>query len=152
MSEVRVVEPGAGHRLAYLDGTVMSFLARGADTHETLSLWELTVPAGGQGPLPHVHHGHDELFYVLDGDLTLRSAEESFVVSKGGLVIVPRGAEHTFSNEGLTEMRMIGTFSPPKFEHYFDELAHEIEKHNGKRPAPAVIGQLYAKYDSELRV
>jgi hypothetical protein len=45
---------------------------------------------------------------------------------------------------------MVGTFSPARFENYFDELAEEIEKHAGQRPDPSVIAALYAKYDSEL--
>jgi hypothetical protein len=47
-------------------------------------------------------------------------------------------------------MRMVGTFSPARFENYFDELAEEINKHGGARPDPSVIETLYAKYDSGL--
>ncbi len=150
MSDVRVVKAGTGYSLPFLDGSVMSFLATGADTHETVSFWEFTLPAGGQGPPPHVHHGHDELFYVVDGDLVVHTASEPLAVAKGSLVIVPRGAQHTFSNEGATTMRMVGTFSPPRFEHYFEELAKEIASRGGQRPDPSVIARLYGKYDSEL--
>jgi hypothetical protein len=59
-------------------------------------------------------------------------------------------AQHTFSNDGEVTVRMVGTFSPARFENYFEDLAQEIEKHEGQRPDPAVIARLYAKYDSEL--
>ncbi len=149
-SKVRVVEPGTGHSVPFLDGSVMSFLARGSDTNNLVSFWEFTLPAGGQGPPPHVHHGHDEIFYVVEGDLTVFTDGEPLGAGTGSLVIVPKGAQHTFSNPGSTQMRMVGTFSPARFENYFDELAEEIEKHAGRRPDPSVIATLYANYDSEL--
>ena len=89
-------------------------------------------------------------FYIVDGELTVLTSDGSLAVGGGSLVIVPRGAQHTFANPGTTPMRMVGTFSPARFENYFDELAEEIEKHAGQRPDPSVIAALYAKYDSEL--
>ena len=136
--------------MPFLDGAVMSFLARGTDTDGLVSFWEFTLPAGGLGPPPHIHHGHDELFYVISGSLTVLTAGDPVDVEAGSLVVVPKGAQHTFANPGPTEMRMVGTFSPAQFENYFDELAGEIAKHSGQRPDSSVIAALYAKYDSEL--
>lgn len=149
-NDVRVVEPGSGHTVPFLDGSIMSFLARGSDTDELVSFWEFTLPAGGQGPPPHVHDGHDEIFYVVDGTLTVFTASDPINVHAGSLVIVPKGAQHTFANPADVPMRMVGTFSPARFEHYFDELATEIRKHEGQRPDPTVIAELYSKYDSRL--
>src|SRR5687767_6654825 len=142
MSSIKVIEPGAGRTMPFLDGSTMSFLASGSDTHELVSFWEFTLPAGGQGPPPHIHHGHDELFYVVAGELTVHGADGDATVPSGSLVIVPRGSQHTFSNRTDAEMRMVGTFSPSRFEHYFEELAQEIDKHGGARPDPAVINRL----------
>jgi mannose-6-phosphate isomerase-like protein (cupin superfamily) len=148
--QVRVVEAGTGHAVPFLDGSVMSFLAQGTETHDLVSFWEFTLPGGGQGPPPHVHHGHDEIFYIVEGRVTVFTDGDPLIAERGDLVIVPRGAQHTFENPADTQMRMVGTFSPARFEHYFDELALEIEKHAGQRPDPSVIAELYAKYDSEL--
>jgi mannose-6-phosphate isomerase-like protein (cupin superfamily) len=150
MTNVRVVEPGAGRSVPFLDGSVMTFLATGADTNEGVSFWEFTLPAGGDGPPPHIHHGHDEVFFIVEGSLTVHTADGPQPAGVNSLVVVPRGAQHTFSNDGEVAMRMVGTFSPARFENYFEELAEEIAKHNGERPSPAVIAGLYAKYDSEL--
>lgn len=149
-SKVRIVEPGMGRSVPFLDGSVMSFLARGSDTQDLVSFWEFTLPAGGQGPPPHVHHGHDEIFYVVEGTLSVYGADQPVEVGQGTLVIVPKGAQHTFANTGSARMRMVGTFSPARFENYFDELAEEINKHGGARPDASVIAALYEKYDSEL--
>lgn len=149
-SKVKIVEPGTGHSVPFLDGSVMSFLVRGSDTQDLVSFWEFTLPAGGQGPPLHMHHGHDEIFYVVEGTLTVYGADQPVDIGRGTLVIVPKGAQHTFANPGSVRMRMVGTFSPARFENYFDELAKEIEKNGGARPDPSVISTLYAKYDSEL--
>ena len=150
VNSVRIVRSGEGHSVPFLDGSVMSFLATGADTDELVSFWEFTLPGGGQGPPPHVHRGHDEIFYVVDGTLLVHAGEERLPVTAGELVIVPKGAQHTFSNPETTHVRMVGTFSPARFERYFGELAAEINQHGGARPDPSVIASLYAKYDSEL--
>jgi mannose-6-phosphate isomerase-like protein (cupin superfamily) len=150
MSEIKVVPRGAGEAVPFLDGSTMRFLAGGEDTHGSVAFWEFTLPAGGQGPPPHVHHGHDELFYVLEGALVVHGAAGSQDVAAGGLVIVPRGAQHTFSNDSAEPMRMVGTFSPSPFEHYFRELAAVITRSGGERPDPSVIADLYRRYDSAL--
>lgn len=150
MSQVRIVAEGQARSLPFLDGSVMSFLATGDDTHGTVSFWEFTLPAGRTGPPPHVHHGHDELFYIVEGCLTVHTGSEDVAVGPRSLVIVPKGAQHTFSNPSAETMRMVGTFSPPHFEHYFEDLAAEITKLGGERPAASVIGRLYGKYQSEL--
>jgi mannose-6-phosphate isomerase-like protein (cupin superfamily) len=149
-SSVRIVDAASSHSVPFLDGSTMTFLAQGTDTHDLVSFWEFVLPGGGQGPPPHRHHGHDELFYVVEGALTVHAADGDKTARAGSLVLVPRGAQHTFSNPTDTTMRMVGTFSPARFENYFDELAAEIGKHKGDRPDPSVIADLYAKYDSEL--
>lgn len=150
MAGLRIVPPGGGRSLPFLDGSVMSFLASAEDTDGLLSFWEFTLPAGGTGPPPHVHDGHVEMFYVVEGELVVHGEGGDSAAAAGSLVVVPRGAQHTFSNPSGTPMRMVGTFTPPRFEQYFVELAAEIRKHDGARPDPSVIARLYASYDSHL--
>ena len=150
MTNLRIVHPGEGRQLPFLDGSTLSILATGTDTHDLVSFWEFSLPAGGQGPPPHIHHGHDEIFFIVDGELVVHGADGDSVAAAGSLVLVPRGAQHTFSNRSDAPMRMVGTFSPSGFERYFGELAQEIEKHNGARPDASVIDALYAKYDSAI--
>ena len=80
----------------------------------------------------------------------MHTAGDDLVAGRGSLVVIPKGAQHTFSNAGTAMVRVVGTFAPAHFERYFHELAAEIEKHAGARPDPAVIGALYATYDSVL--
>jgi mannose-6-phosphate isomerase-like protein (cupin superfamily) len=42
----------------------------------------------------HSHEDTDELFFVLQGDLTIQMREGDVVVRTGQLFVVPRGTEH----------------------------------------------------------
>jgi len=60
-------------------------------------------PGGGQDPpmyvAPlHIHHDDDELWYVLEGTLTVRLDGEDHSISSGGAVMARRGVAHTYWN------------------------------------------------------
>ncbi|MFH1945302.1 MAG: cupin domain-containing protein, partial [Acidobacteriota bacterium] len=53
------------------------------------------VKVKGQDVPWHTHDGEDELFYVLQGRLTMQiSGESDFDLNEGELFIVPKGVEH----------------------------------------------------------
>ena len=64
---------------------------------DAVGIIELTVPAGWDGPPLH-HHGFDEAFYVLEGELTFQLGEAVRAAGPGELVFAPRGATHTLAN------------------------------------------------------
>jgi quercetin dioxygenase-like cupin family protein len=51
---------------------------------------------------PHVHAGHTDAFYVLEGELTFEIGprRETVTVSQGGFVAVPPGIGHAFRVHG----------------------------------------------------
>lgn len=67
---------------------------------------EHPVPAGYEVPL-HVHRDEDELFYILEGEITLRSAESECVAAAGSFVHLPRGIAHGFANRTARPARML---------------------------------------------
>jgi quercetin dioxygenase-like cupin family protein len=70
----------------------------------------------GEEPSDHTHPTEDEIFYVLNGDLTFRCGGESFDVSAGGFMYLPRGIKHgyTIRSEGSVQLLVV-TF--PTREH-----------------------------------
>ncbi|MDQ6814513.1 MAG: cupin domain-containing protein [Bacteroidota bacterium] len=42
----------------------------------------------------HKHDNEDELFYVLDGTLTIEFRDKTIEINKNECIIVPRGVEH----------------------------------------------------------
>jgi mannose-6-phosphate isomerase-like protein (cupin superfamily) len=57
----------------------------------------LADPTPDEAPPPHVHHGEDETFYVLDGVLRFVIGTEEFEAEPGALVHAPRGVPHRFT-------------------------------------------------------
>ncbi len=73
---------------------------------------EITLPPGWDGPPSH-YHDCDETLYAIDGELTLRSGEESVTIVAGAAVFVPRAAHYTLANDGTRAVRclVVGTRS-----------------------------------------
>jgi uncharacterized cupin superfamily protein len=65
-------------------------LERPEGTRLVSAVWELD-PGGSSGPY-HVHHGTEELLFVLDGSPTLRSPDGERDLSRGDIVHFPVGA------------------------------------------------------------
>src|SRR5438876_314248 len=61
--------------------------------------WELEPLDEDQAPV-HVHHGGEEAFVCLNGDLEVLVGKSRKRVEPGGHVIVPRGTPHTFASHG----------------------------------------------------
>ena len=99
-------------------------LLRGEESGGQVSVIE-TAPPPGAGPPLH-HHGFDEAFYVLDGELTFRLRDETVVAQAGDLVFAPRGAPHTFANLSDAPARRLIVCTPAGFERYFARVAAEI--------------------------
>jgi mannose-6-phosphate isomerase-like protein (cupin superfamily) len=49
-----------------------------------------------QGEFPwHFHESEDELFYVIEGMMTLRTRETQYTLQKDEFIIIPKGIEHS---------------------------------------------------------
>ena len=95
----------------------------------------------------HDHEHQEEVFLVLDGELTLAIEGEPIAAKPGTLVAVAPGTVHTFSNRSEQPARFLGIVSPGGFEQYFRDLAAAI----GDGPFdPAVVAPLIARYDYEV--
>ena len=84
-----------------------------------ISRWPPHAPT----PPPHIHHAHEEVFYVLEGELEFLAGTETVRAGAGTFVMVPIGALHTFSNPTDRPARFLNTFTPPRYIHYFEEMS-----------------------------
>jgi quercetin dioxygenase-like cupin family protein len=73
-----LVGPDEGKVLQNPIGGRMVVKVRDEDTGGSYSVHDNIFPAGSPGPLPHLHRDHEETFYVLEGELTVRVGESSF--------------------------------------------------------------------------
>ena len=100
----------------------INVILRGEDSGGKVAIMDNAVSAGAAGPPLH-HHGFDEAFYVLEGELTFQLGDELFTRGKGELAFAPRDVPHTFANRSGAEARVLIVCTPAGFERYFDWLA-----------------------------
>jgi quercetin dioxygenase-like cupin family protein len=100
-------------------GALMTFKARGEDTGGLFWLAEQTSEQGYASPL-HQHSREDELFVVLDGQLTVRVADDAYEVSAGGVAFLPRQRPHTFRVDSPVAKFLVFS-TPAGFENWFIE-------------------------------
>lgn len=74
---------------------------------------EYTTRKGEEPPL-HTHPTEDELFYVLEGDLTFHCGGKSFEVSGGGFMYLPQGIQHGYTIRSEGTVRLIAVTFPTR--------------------------------------
>ena len=144
-----VLQSGEGRSIT-MGPIHLTVLEDGTNTRGTMAIAEFTFPPHSPSPFPHVHHAHEEGFYVLEGELEFNVHGETIRASAGSFVMVPIGVPHTFSNPGENSARFLNTFTPPQYIHYFEEMSELVS-----RSGPPTLEQgraLMARYDTEVLV
>ena len=93
-------------------------------TGGSLGCFESEVPAG-DGPPLHVHEKEEEFFRVLEGRFAFWCNGARVELTEGGVICVPRGAEHRFQNIGSSMGRLMVVMTPGGFEGFFRAVAQE---------------------------
>ena len=107
---------------------------RGAQTGGRLGIVEIEMPPGDEPPL-HVHHDHDEMFYVLTGELTLYlPGGEERRLEAGQFTLAPRGVPHSY-RAGDAGARALVQTAPAGFEAFVERVS--IPSDAAELPAPA---------------
>ena len=146
------VPPGAGPAV-WLVGDTYTLKVSGEQTDGAFSLSEALVPPGA-GPPPHIHHGEDETFVVLEGELVLRADDRTLPAPAGTVLYVPRGTRHGFTNVGARPARMLFLYTPAGMERMFGEIGTPAQPGAAAPPpGPEDVAKLQAaaaKYRFEI--
>ena len=140
-----IVPSGRGHLLT-ARGNVMAFKALAAQTGGDFSLMERTVPPGARTPPAHRHVTCSEAFFVLAGTITFRLDGAELTGGAGDFLLVPRGAAHTFGNQGSEPARLL-VLHAPAMDAYFEEL-HRLWS-SGEPPSREAERELMSRYGME---
>jgi quercetin dioxygenase-like cupin family protein len=108
-----VLTPGAGRH--YPMGRISAvFKADGDETARAYSISEWWLDANTQGPGAH-SHPEDDVFYIIEGTMSLRVGDEWIDAPAGSFVLVPGGVTHDFENRSDKRAGLLN-FSPSVFE------------------------------------
>ena len=142
-----VLQPGEGSTVSPPGHPVMTTKVSGPDSANAYSMLEMMVY--DQGPPLHKHLSEEELFYVLEGEVTLRVGDREIQAVPGSVVLIPRGTPHTFWNPGKSPAKLLVIFSPAGYEGFFAEVA-ALEEQVGTAEYMAKVGAIREKYNAEL--
>jgi quercetin dioxygenase-like cupin family protein len=150
------LDTGEGEARWWLGITLATIKATGKETQGRYTLVEVVEPEGAEAPL-HVHHGEDEAFWVLEGELTFGVGEKAIKASPGSFVFGPRDVPHRYTVDS-GPARMLFILSPPGFEEFIYATS-EPAKENALPPLPEEppdpaemekVGALARQYGCEL--
>ena len=138
-----VLRPGEGEHLE-LGRSAVAFKADAGATDGRFALVETTLEPGFPGPKPHVHHETVDMFYVLEGTLTMQLGDDTLDLPVGSFVLVPPGTAHTFSNRTNRRVRLLNMDTPAGLESYLREMAEAMATDPIE---PAVVAEIFSRYD-----
>ncbi|MGZ8993390.1 MAG: cupin domain-containing protein [Burkholderiaceae bacterium] len=119
--EAVILAPGEGR--AYPMGRIRAvFEADGAETESRYSISEWWLEPHTQGPGAH-SHAEDDIFYVLEGTMSVLVGQDWRHATKGSFVLVPGGVRHDFENRGSTRAGVLTLSIPGEFESHMPEIA-----------------------------
>jgi len=128
-----VIPPGGGEIIGDAPDRRVEILCDHDGLHATWSRFA----AGRDGADLHVHHQHTDLFYVLDGELTVRLGVEgeAVAVPAGTLARVPPDVVHGFRNASDADERHLNFHAPGR------QFANFMRALRDGRPPPASYDQ-----------
>jgi quercetin dioxygenase-like cupin family protein len=143
--EATVHRSGEGETIG--GATTVTIKATGQETNGSFYLGETLMEPGFPGPPPHRHKRLHDMFYVLDGTLTMRVGDETLELQPGSFVCVPPGVVHTFSNRSDAAVRFLNFNTPAGWENYMRDLAATLARGT---PTQEEIGDIASRYDFEV--
>jgi quercetin dioxygenase-like cupin family protein len=108
MNMLTATGPEDGDNLSVAGG-IYRILVSGKQTNGEFAVIEMSVPAGG-GPGPHAHASFQESFYVIKGEVEVKTEETTFTATKGAFVNIPLGGMvHCFKNKSANLAKLLCT-------------------------------------------
>lgn len=92
---------------------------------------------------PHTHTEHDEILYVVEGEMQMLLGDKVFTCKTGDSITIPIGMVHSTWVEPGKHVRFLNTIVPARYLDYFHELALAV-KANGLKPE--VVKPVMQKY------
>ena len=122
---VQTLNPEQGDGISIF-GDTYRVITSGKQTGGVYAVIDMLVPPGG-GPGPHAHADTEESFYVIEGEVVVRSAQGAYTARKGAYVRIPKGgAVHNFRNESKSVARLLCTVMPAGLEELFVEIGQPV--------------------------
>lgn len=135
MNQPLIHGPDAGSNFLVW-GDLYSFKTTSAQSGGSHTVFEMTVNPGSGTP-PHIHHGEDEMFYVLEGELSLWCDGHKVGGKPGSFVAVPKGAVHRWANESSAPAKAMVILVPGGFDEFLMRIGVPVTEANQASSPPS---------------
>ena len=124
------------------------FLLTGEDTNGSVSVFEVTVPAGQKLAAPaHKNETYEETLYGIAGTLTWTINGKAIDVGPGQAICIPRGAVHRFDNFGTVDAKQLSIVTPAVMgPAYFREASAVINAAGGGPPDSGKMIEIFRRH------
>ena len=114
---LRPIVLGPGEGRAYAMGAMSAvFKADEAETAAAYSISEWFLEPHSEGPGPHSHADHDDIFYVIEGTMSVLVGDEWVDAGVGAFVRAPAGVTHDFANRTDRRAGVLNIYIPGGLE------------------------------------
>jgi len=108
-------------------GDTYRILISGEQTGGAFACIDMIVPPGG-GPGPHAHPDFEESFYVVEGEVEVKSEFGMYTATKGSFINIPKGGVvHGFKNKSEQNAHLLCTVVPSGLEKFFVEIGEPVK-------------------------
>ncbi len=130
------------------------FLLTGDDTNGSVSVFEVTVPAGQKLAAPaHKNDAYEETLYGIEGVMTWTIDGNAIEVGPGQAVCIPRGAVHRFDNFGTEDAKQLSIVTPAIMgPAYFREASEVVNAAAGGPPDAAKMVEVFRRHGMTIAV
>jgi quercetin dioxygenase-like cupin family protein len=140
------VGPREGQSLSVV-GDTYRILVSGIETNGAFATIDMLIPPGS-GPGPHAHPDFQETFFVMDGEVEVKSEAGTYTATKGSYIVIPKGGiVHCFKNKSDKMAHLLCTVVPAGLEEFFTEIGKPVAWGEFLPPPPMhpeSIGKLIA--------
>ncbi len=125
ITPVTTVDFTQGQSLSVV-GDTYRILTTGDETGGAFAVIDMLIPPGG-GPGPHAHAGFQESFYVLEGEVVVKTKAQTYTAKKGAFVRIPLGGVvHDFKNMSTAPAHLLCLVVPSGLEKMFQEIGKPV--------------------------
>jgi mannose-6-phosphate isomerase-like protein (cupin superfamily) len=122
-----VLAPGGGRE--YAMGRIRAiFKADRSETNSAYSISEWWLEPHTKGPGPHSHQ-EDDVFYVIEGTMSVFVNDRWIDASKGSFVLAPGGMTHDFENRSAARAGILNFSCPGDFEQDMPDIVEWFRQH-----------------------
>lgn len=154
-TSISTLDPQAGPAVSQAGGTYRVVVS-GEQTNQDYAVIDMLVPPHS-GPVPHAHPTIQETFYVIEGEIVVRSETQTYIAQKGAVVTIPLGgAIHNFTNESTAPAHILCVVAPAGLDSFFLAAGQPVVAGQPLATLPPTpeqqqrIGELAKQYGQEV--